>query len=365
LVRNPENVMPLKRQPPRGADRLVARMRVAVILLGAAVAALAPGALAEVAAPPTPIVWPPPPEPARIQYLGALQGAQDLKRGKSFLRRVVEMVAGAKPQPIRQPYGVTEDADGRIYVADPAARIVHIFDQERQQYAALRGPGREGFRYPVGVSTDDRGRLFVSDAERAMVVVFDRSRRPVLTITDSLLRPAGLAFNPTNRLLYVVDVLRHRVLAYDSSGRRVLAFGTHGSGAGQLSYPTNVAVGAGGRVLVTDALNFRVQIFSPQGIYVTGFGRLGDALGDLARPKGIGVDSEGHIYVVEGLYDVVNVFDTQGRLLLSFGGPGSRPGQFWLASGLYVDRKDRIIVADCYNGRVQMFQYLKGARSEP
>ncbi len=340
------------------------RLRLAGLFLCVTAVARAPSGLSDTSTRQTTLVWPPAPEVARIQYVRSLAGAEDIEGGRSLLRRLVELVAGSRSPRIRQPYGVAVDAEGLVYVADAAARQIHIFDERRRRYEALRGPGRDGFRRPLGVATDDHGRLYVSDAEKAVVLGFDRGRKAVLTISDSLQRPAGIAFNPRNRLLYVTDVLRHEVRAYDSTGHRALTIGTRGSGPGQFSYPTNLAVDREGRLYVTDALNCRVQIFSADGTFLSGFGRAGDALGDFARPKGIGVDSDGHIFVVEGLYDVVNVFDREGRLFLSFGGAGSRPGEFWLASGLAIDRRDRIYVADSFNGRVQVFQCLGGARPQ-
>jgi DNA-binding beta-propeller fold protein YncE len=45
-------------------------------------------------------------------------------------------------------------------------------------------------------------------------------------------------------------------------------------------------------------------------------------------------------------------------LLLYFGALGGGPGQFNLPAGLYVDAEDRLYVADSFNRRVQIFQYL-------
>jgi len=44
--------------------------------------------------------------------------------------------------------------------------------------------------------------------------------------------------------------------------------------------------------------------------------------------------------------------------LMSFGDEGHGPGQFWLPAGIFVDGRDRIWVADSYNRRVQVFDYL-------
>jgi hypothetical protein len=46
-------------------------------------------------------------------------------------------------------------------------------------------------------------------------------------------------------------------------------------------------------------------------------------------------------------------------LLMAWGEEGRGPGQFYLPGGLFIDEQDRIWVADTYNRRVQVFQYLR------
>ena len=70
---------------------------------------------------------------------------------------------------------------------------------------------------------------------------------------------------------------------------------------------------------------------------------------------------DGNIYVVEGYYDHLLVYDAQGRFLLPIGGTGKAPGQFYLPAGAWTDGRDRIFVADMFNGRVSVFQYLGGS----
>jgi hypothetical protein len=54
----------------------------------------------------------------------------------------------------------------------------------------------------------------------------------------------------------------------------------------------------------------------------------------------------------------------RGRFLLAFGERGLHPGQFWLPAGAFIDPGDRIYVADAYNQRIQIFEYLAGGGDE-
>ena len=83
-------------------------------------------------------------------------------------------------------------------------------------------------------------------------------------------------------------------------------------------------------------------------------------VGNLVRPKGVAADDEGNIYVIESMHDTLLVFDRQGRLLISIGGTGQDVGRFYLPAGVWVDRHNRVFIADMYNGRVAVFQFLGG-----
>ncbi|MHB8837715.1 MAG: 6-bladed beta-propeller [Gemmatimonadaceae bacterium] len=314
-----------------------------------------------VAAAEPPLVWPAAPAVPRIRHLADIASPTDIGVRQSWLRRIVSLFTGAGTPRLRQPHGVAVDSAGRVFVADVAARAVHVFDPTKGEYRVLTASGRHGFVAPVGVALDDAGSVYVSDPELGEVIVFDAAGRERRRIHEGLERPTGLAYDRRRDMLFVADTKAHRIAMFDSTGRWRGSFGRRGVGNGEFNFPTNVGIAPDGSVLVVDALNFRVQVFSPDGRYVRQFGQNGDAVGDLARPKGIAVDTEGHVYVVDGLYDVVNVFDAAGRLLLSFGGAGHGRGQFWLASGIAIDRDDRIYVADSFNNRVQVLQYLSAA----
>ena len=80
----------------------------------------------------------------------------------------------------------------------------------------------------------------------------------------------------------------------------------------------------------------------------------------MVRPKGVAVDSDGNIYVVESYHDHLLIYDSEGRFLLPIGGNGTNIGQFFLPAGAWSDSDDRIFVADMFNGRVVIFQFVGG-----
>lgn len=305
-----------------------------------------------------PLVWPAPPDPPRIRYVGTLSRTADLHGPQSAAARMNWLVTGRKvDHRLVAPKDVAVAAD-RVYVADPGQRAVMMFDLARRRTAMI-GSGNV-LAFPTHVAAGD-GRVFVSDAERAVVAVFtDEGQYVTVWGKEQFDRPAGLCWCPTNRRLYVVDVAGHCVRVFDDRGKPVNRFGERGSGPGQFNLPQSIAFNEKLGLLVTDSMNARIQRFALDGRFLEGFGKKGNAAGQLSLPKGLACDADGHIYVVDTNFENVQIFDPAGRLLLAFGGEGRRPGKFWLPQGMFIDRRDRLWLADTYNRRVQVFQYLSG-----
>jgi DNA-binding beta-propeller fold protein YncE len=277
-----------------------------------------------------------------------------LARFFSYLAR------GRRSNEMVRPFAVAADGAGRIVVADPDARCVHIFDTQNVRYERLTDAGGQPFASPVGVASGPDGRLYISDSRLGLVFRYAGKGEwdEPLGTGSELQRPTGLAFHERLGLLYVVDTGAHRILVFNSEGERVREIGRRGTGDGEFNYPVAVAVGPRGRLYVTDAMNFRVQILGAAGEHIRSFGQGGTSPGDLDKAKGIAVDEDGHIYLAEALHDVVHVYDQTGQLLTVIGGTGKGAGQFWLPSGIHIDHEGRILIADSANGRVQILRYL-------
>lgn len=307
--------------------------------------------------------WPPPPGEARITWTGEISVPEDLGIGKGFWTRLVELITGEKNTRIVRPYGVYADGEGSIYVTDPGAGIVHLYDTRRGRYLRLRGTAESPLRVPIGVCGDGKGTVYVTDSESGVVfrhTAGDDALHPF--ITKGLKRPTGLALDPQAGRLYLADSALHQIAVFDLAGHEQFRFGSQGAAPGMFNHPTDLWFDRKGRLLVTDPLNFRVQIFSGVGGYLSSIvGTVGDAAGDFTKPKGVAVDSDGHIYLADALFDAVQIFNEQGQLLLVVGARGSRPGEFWMPAGIFIGADDTIYVADAYNNRVQTFRYHHGS----
>jgi DNA-binding beta-propeller fold protein YncE len=314
-----------------------------------------------------PLVWPLPPEQPRIRYVRSYQGVNDFKPAKKPSKLALMLLgpqeAGASSDMLLKPYGVAVSKQGRIYVADTAARRAFVFDPDAQSvtFVGEDGPGK--LTKPIGVAVDDSGVAFVADATLKRIFGYSSDGRLQTAIghDGELSNPSGLTIDRVNHRLYVADSAKHQVLCYSTvDGSPQQTIGHRGAENGEFNFPTNLAVDRSGRLYVADTLNFRIQIFDAAGRFLKTFGELGDSPGSLNRPKGVGVDSEGHIYVIDASFNNFQIFGEEGQLLLFVGSGGRNPGEFFLPAGVSVDEEDRIYVADQGNSRVQVFQYIHG-----
>jgi len=304
-------------------------------------------------------VWPKPPDAARVRYLGRLTGSEDFGHQASAGRFWRELVRGPEaPSMMATPADVAVSTDAqRVAVADPNGPCVHVFDLVNRSYARVEGDADDGLESPVGVAAVD-GSWWVTDSKRAAIAVVSGSKLVRWIGRGAFVRPAGLAWSATNRRCYVTDAGRHAVVVLDQSGRVVGQFGSRGSETGQFNFPSHIAAGADGQIVVADSLNFRVQRFDAGGSPMGAFGHKGDAAGDMALPKGVALDQAGNIWVADARFENIQAFTPQGQLLMAMGGEGTASGRFWLPNGITIDRRQRLWVADSYNRRVQVFELL-------
>lgn len=309
------------------------------------------------------LAWPPKPLPARIRYVDTIASFDDIKYEKGFWEKFWELIRGEQQNNQLKPMAVAVDDKGRMSVADPTAKLVHVYDQKTGNYWVIE-EADVPLVLPVGLAVDEKGNIYVSDGGLKKICVFSPKGEYLRSIGEAgqIERPTSIATDVSRRLLYVVDTPAHAIKVFNlDNGAFIRTIGKRGRENGELNFPSYAFIGTNGYLHVTDTMNGRIQVFDTEGKFVNTFGRFGDVTGTFATPKGVAVDSDGNIYVADAGFDNIQVFSSQGRLLLYFGRPGQAPGEFWTPSGLYIDGKDRLYVADAYNRRVQVFQYVKTA----
>lgn len=327
------------------------------------------------------LVWPSPPDIARVRYVDYFTGmkidysvADKKKQKQGWMDRLAGTPEGQEkadkllkdyPWQLVGPYGVGVDSNGLVYVADQKVGAIFIFNTETKDVQLIRNGAEAHLSFINGIALDDNDRLFVSDGKLRHVLVFNAKHEVEATINEGMVDPNGLAVDSENRLLYVVDTQQDQVLVYDADTFKLLRrIGSVGpkhtlTTPGDFAAPTNVALDADQNVYVTDTLNDRVEIFDADGNFISTFGKNCDGPGCFQRPKGIAIDSDGHIWVGDPMSDRLQVFNREGQLLTYIGGHGTKPSLFSSMAGVGIDKKrNRVFTTEVYPGRLQEFRYI-------
>lgn len=324
------------------------------------------------AAPPTPeppfpllvgeaeeIVWPPPPDPARIRYVGSFGSSREIGIRRSLLRRLGDFVFGRSDDSLVRPTGIAARGTS-IAIADPGGQALVLIEWRLRRLLRITRGGGENLVSPVGVALGAEAVVYLTDSHLGRVFVYDSEGQELRHWGEGTLhRPTAITVDTPRQRVYVTDAMAHRIAVFDLEGRLLTTIGGRGTDEGLFNWPGYLTVDAEGNLYVVDSLNFRVEVFSPDGQFRWKFGHPGDTAGDFSRPKGIAVDRESRIYVVDALFDSVQIFDGGGAFLLGFGGRGVGKGEFWLPTGLAIDDGNRIYVADSYNRRIQLFELVR------
>lgn len=306
------------------------------------------------------LVWPAPPEVARIRFVGAISTEDDLKKGVSWSESLTQLLFGKDDTGVLVgPYSVVIDDNDRMYAADSSGGAIQMFDLKGRNYKQFSTiSDTESLVTPVAL-TISGGYLYVVDSTQAKVYVFKKDGKFVRSFGEGKLkRPSGIACSPTGKKIYVADTAAHTICVFDDKGTYQFNIGKRGIGAAEFNFPTHLWTDDNGRLYVSDTLNYRIQIFGNDGKFIKMFGKHGDSPGYFAHPCGVATDSKGNIYVTDRQFENFQIFDSEGKILLSVGHEGSGPGQFWLPGGIFIDNKNRIFVADSFNKRIQIFELI-------
>jgi DNA-binding beta-propeller fold protein YncE len=304
----------------------------------------------------------------RLSFVRAFSSAEDVKRQHPVLDRTLDIIAGPKqPEPrvttLYAPSAVASDSKQRIFVADPGARAVHIFNFNHYKYSLLDG-GSERLGVPVALAVDGHDNVYVIDASSDTVLVYNSAGKFRNTIgklkggESYFESPSGIAIDRITGLIYVCDKHRHMVIVMDDRGRLVAKFGKRGGGSrpGEFRKPTQVAV-SGEELFVLDQGNTRLQILDKAGHF-----RRFIMLVDADPRAGLAVDKGENIYISYPDLARVQVFNHAGESQYTYDLSNVKDWILSRPTSLWVDANYGLYVVDSLNKRVALFQIEKQDR---
>ncbi len=311
---------------------------------------------------PKDVVWPPPPEVARIKFAFSFASEADINT--SGWAAFTRFLFGDKGITLVHPMGLALSDDGqRLYIADFEGAQVLVADFQKKSLD--RFSRSEYFAAPFNVALDADENVYVSDSAFKRVLVFDKAGERLMAFGKEMLRPTGLALDRKRKILYVADPANveskeHKVRAYSLDGRYLRDVGgARGDAEGQFQFPVYLTLDRDGNLYVGDTLNFRVQVFDTEGRVVQAYGEAGVGPGSFSRMKGMAFDGFGNLYVVEADASVVQMFNAKFEPLMYFGGYVPFVEYLQSPTCIAIDpRGNRIYVCNLQSPRVNAYDLV-------
>jgi hypothetical protein len=280
------------------------------------------------------IIYPSPPDTARIQFLTSFSSSERVSKKQSGFSKFISGESPAKP--IKKPYGIAL-RNGKLYICDLGLSGLEIIDLDKNTFSYFIPKGKGFLKTPINCFVDENDQLYVADGERKQVVLFNADGECTGSFGDAD------KFKPTDVFVYdnkvwVANLKNNRINVYGKEPHHLLySFPDSALGhQGYLFSPTNIFV-TERYVYVSDMGDFKIKVYDHSGKFIRSVGSAGDKPGQLARPKGIAVDREENLYIVDAGIENTQIFNRDGNVLMYFGGPYNGPGDMWLPAKIIID----------------------------
>ena len=289
--------------------------------------------LAKAPLPESLVIFPPPPDTTRIQFLTHFSSSMDLEGEAGGFQRF--LFGEEKPQTLIKPYGITAHRD-KVYICDTGLGGLVILDLANAAFEYFIPGGKGRLKLPINCCLDEQGRLFVADANRGQIVVFDRDLNFLHAFGEGNgFRPTDVAVHQGS--IWVASVHDHSLYRYGAADYSLIGKlpDLTEQEDGFIRQPTNISV-QDNRLYVSDFGDFNVKLFGLNGDYQGKVGSFGNGPGNFTRPKGIALDRENNLYVVDAAFENVQIFNGEGKLLMHFGGAYDGAGSMWLPAAVEI-----------------------------
>ena len=347
---------------------------VCAVVLGLSACAQAPKKMTEKEA--APLVFPLPPDDARFIYERTIRSSRDVDTSIAEASLQDILTGGGssfKTARMQKPYAVAVHK-GRIFVSEPGAGLVRVFDVAGNKYFEIGAEDPGKLNTPIGIDVDGAGNLYVADITIGAVMVYDRDGTFLRKLAGSKIgepprfkRLSSVAVDKKGERIYAVDIggtVRskpedHRVRVFDvKTGNHLFDIGRRGYDPGEFNLAKDAVLDKDNNLFVVDSANFRVQVFDAEGKFLREFGQLGKQFGNFSRPKEIALDPAGNIYVIDAGFLNFQIFTPEGALLMAIGSGSGKdtPARYQLLSGITVDEDGRVYVVDQIFQKIDIFR---------
>jgi DNA-binding beta-propeller fold protein YncE len=192
---------------------------------------------------------------------------------------------------VLNPFGVTVDGAGNIYVAETFRSQIVKWTAASNTETILPIPG---LQEPWGLAVDGAGNLYVADADNSDLVKWTAASGAVSNLVTGLAEPRGVAVDGAGNV-YIADTGNYQVKKWTAASGTVNVL----TGA---SDPVSVAVDGSGNVYFTDneyEIDYRAYEWMAANSNTTTL-----VSSPSEPPTGVAVDGAENVYIAENGYNV-------------------------------------------------------------
>jgi len=282
------------------------------------------------------VVYPAPPEKAKIQYLTSISSSVDVTKKQSAFEKSV--VGEKEKLPIYKPYGIFL-RNGKLYVCDISIGGLEIINLETKKFDYFIPKGQHQLGVPVSCFVDTNNFLYIADVNQQKIAVFDGDGNFKTSFgKNENKKPTDVFIKGKN--IFVADSDGNRINVYNKNTYKFESYfpKLEVGDPGFLYKPTNIFI-SDTKIFVSDLGNGSIKIFDLKGNYLQTVSKYGKNIGELVRPKGIAADKEGNIFIADASFENVQIFNKDGALLMFFGGHFNKEkqGDMWLPTKVIID----------------------------
>ncbi len=215
------------------------------------------------------------------------------------------------------PYCVTTDAQGNLYVGYYGGGIVEKFNSSGTSVASLSTGG-----LVMGISVDTNGDIYVAEESLGQIQIFPwngTGYNAVQTITSPLFSGSLRGILKQGNRLYVSDFYNSMIFQLNETSSYVFEAPQNLNAGGNISNPTQLSTDTAGNLYVASASSSSVVAYAVNNtVNPSQLSLLRACVLDGMGPQGVAVDSQGYLYAsASGApFKVVQIAPCGGTALL-------------------------------------------------
>ena len=233
-------------------------------------------------------------------------------------------------KPLVKPVDLAVNSKQDVFIIDAGRANVLAFTKDNTFWAAFGDFDISHTKAPdlIAIDTDEYDNIYVLDRGTRYLHIFSNDlRKKQKGLLSKIVEPIDMvaAFNR----VYVLDAQLCSAIGYDMDlGKNITNYGVRGSGQGELTDPTGIAIDSEANIYITDGNSFNLQKFAPNAEFLF---KLKNS--HITKVGAFAVNNSDNLYILEARGGEYQEFDQFGRVLRQV----SLKSKFQTLSEIFID----------------------------